>query len=254
MPMKHTLILALMVSLVSLPGCVVVKKLVGADIDPQQFARAREARMVQVRADAAQRLADRLGNGDAVTNADVCFTLGQTLLNRVAEQYRGMTGWLDPATSYTVTAASVTIHNGAAFASLMLTAHNTTHDVDVDLAMDCIITLSIENGTLVMLLEPFNITPVVNASGVLAATEGIIENIIRIRLATMSRDFPPMTLPVDFSSTLPMAGVSMDVKSRVNVLIEAAPRSVASTLTIREFQFFEGLALVTLNLSKVEVK
>jgi hypothetical protein len=111
-----------------------------------------------------------------------------------------------------------------------------------------------KDGKLVMTLEPYNISPAVRAGGILSSTEEIIGNIIKIKLANMRNDFPPMTIPVELANSAPVQPVYMEIHQVVNAKVESAGRDLQYTLSVREVQFMEGAVYVTLNLSSVGVK
>ena len=246
------LLLLLTITLTTLDGCVVVKKLAGADIDPEQFAKAREAKVLEVQLASAQALVQRLGRGGPLENADLVFYLSQDLVNKAAKQIVGTTGWLDSTTNFTVQSVNVVLYNGSAIASLDLLAHSNTYDVDVQLTMDCSLFFVIEKNELVARIEPFNISPTVKAKGVLSNFEEIIKNIITLRVGNLSKDFPPMKFPIDFSSQVRMDGTTTNIAAKLNMQVQNPQRLIRYKLTLKEFLVFSSKAFFALNITNVE--
>jgi hypothetical protein len=241
-------------TLLSFSGCFVVKKLAGADVDLEQFAKAREAKVLEVQLAAAQSLSQRLGRGGPLENADLVFYMNQELVNKAAKQIVGTTGWLDSTTSYIVQSVNVILYNGSAIASLGLLAHSNSYGMDVQLTMDCSLSFRIENTELVALIEPFNIAPVVKATGLLSSFEEIIRNIIALRVGNMSKDFPPMKFPIDFTSQVKMDGTATNIAAKLNMQVLNPQRLIRYRLTLKEFLVFSGKAFFALNITNVEAK
>ncbi len=247
------LFLSISIAFAALTGCAVVKKIAGADVDPEQFAKAREAKVLEVQLAAAHTLSQRLGHGP-LENADLVFYLSQDLVNKAAKQIVGTTGWLDTTTSYTVQSVNVVLYNGSAIASLGLLAHSNTYDVDVQLTMDCSLFFTIEKNELVARIEPFNISPSVKAKGILSNFEEIIKNIIALRVGNLGRDFPPMKYPIDFSSQVRMEGTTTNIAAKLNMQVQNPQRLVRYKLTLKEFLVFSGRAFFALDITNVEAK
>ncbi|MBI5648253.1 MAG: hypothetical protein HY962_15080 [Ignavibacteriae bacterium] len=235
-------------------GCGIVRTVAGADIDAEQFAASREAAVTRIRADAATALARRLENREPVTQADVVVTFGTEAVNKALAQVVGVPGRLDEQTPYVVRGATAALRNGCAIVSLALDARNEDYAVDVRLLMDCVLTLSFEKDGLVARLEPFNIAPDVSAGGLLSAASDIIRDLIKVRLARLGEDLPPIVLPVESASTFPVEGSRVQVRSGINLDIDSPRRVLRTTLRIKEALFFEGRMLVALNLANAEAK
>jgi hypothetical protein len=166
----------------------------------------------------------------------------------------GARGRLDESTTYVVRKVSVSLYDGAAVASLALDARNDRYDVDVSLVMDCLLVAATDRDKLITRLEPFNISPDVTAGGLLSGAEDILRDVLRIRLATLGKDLPPMEFPVDFAGVVPAPATSTRVSSGLNMIIESRRRVLRYALKIKEVLVFEGVILAGLNLTEAREK
>lgn len=248
------LVLFIVVVLGTFPGCMVVKKLVGADIDPEQYAAAREARMMEVRADNTAKLAQRLKKGPVEQRPDATMHLHESFLQDIARQYVGTRGRLDDATRYTVDSVQVRITEGSALATLALTAVNSRYDVTVQLAMDCILLLDLRDDTLRMRIEPFNIAPVVTAEGLLASADDLIRDLLKVELASLGSSYPPLTIPVNFSNAFTLKSSSLSVRQQINLDVDISERKVTWGIKLTELLFLNHSAWLTFSLDYVEVQ
>lgn len=253
---RKQLIFSLLLLLAALGsnGCVIIRTVAGANIDADQLAKAREAAMMEVRYKAALSLASRLESNDPITNADMTFYLSSKLAGEAAKQVIGSTGWIDESSSYTVTSVDVALHNGSAIASLGLDVRNASYNVNVQLVMDCIMSLGMERDELVATLEPFNIAPVVTAGGLLSGAEEIIRDVIKIKLARLRNDFPPVKFPVNFVNIVAMNGSETRLRGKANLLLRNPDRELQYTLSLKEVLFFENQVFVAMNVTKVVAK
>lgn len=248
------LILILFFSAIALQGCSVFKKIAGADIDPEQFEKARQARMLEVKFQYSAKLAKRLTEGEPLDNADISFFLSESFLDKLVNQYVGAKGWLDNTTNYTVQSIDLTLHNGSAIATLKLDARSEKFNVDVKLTMDCILALEQKEKDITAIIEPFNISPDVDAKGILGGTDEIIANLVKINLAQMGKNFPPIKIPVEFINKFEMNDTNMEIKDKVNLIVKSPKRSINYSLRLKEILIFEGKAFISLNLVNTEVK
>lgn len=237
-----------------LTSCGIIKKIAGADIDPVQFDKAREAKMMEVKFLAATSLAKRLNEGNPPENADISFYLSEAFLNKIAMQYDSSEGWLDPATSYKILKTKLTLFNGSAIATLTLLAHNNSYNVDVSLSMDCIVTFKMLKNELEMNLEPFNISPIADAKGLLGGTDEIIENLIKINLANLSKSFPPLKIPLSFTNDFLLEKANINIKDKVNMVVSYNDYPIKYSLKLNEILIFKGKVFVAMSIDKVEVK
>jgi len=237
-----------------LTSCSVVKKIAGADFDALQFAKAREAKMFETRFMSASALSSRLAKQQALDASDINFYLSQNLLTRIVKQYDSASGWLDDATSYIIYKSNLSLKNGSAIVSLDLSAHNAKYNVDVDLVLDCIMTLEMTNNELFIKLEPFNISPAVTAAGLLSSTEEIIQNLIKINLANINKNFPPMKIPLEFANAMNVEKSKTVIKDKINMLIISPQRKINYMLKLKEILIFEGSVYVAMNVENLEVK
>lgn len=253
-PVAVLLLPVSLLALLLLPGCALLRAAAGADIDSERFEQARRAAMLEMRAASAVALARRIASGDPVNNADVVVTFTESAVNKAASQLVGARGRLDESTTYVVRKVSVSLYNGAAVASLELDARNDKYDVDVMLVMDCLLVAVMDRDRLITRLEPFNISPDVTAGGLLSGAEEILRDVLKIRLATLGKDLPPMEYPVDFAGVVPVPAASTRVSSGLNLMIESRRRVLRYAMKIKEVLVFEGVILAGLNLTEAREK
>jgi hypothetical protein len=240
--------------LYNIEGCFILKKMTGSDIDPVQFQKAREAKMLEVKSQALTQLTNRLQQNNPIENSDITIYINQELLNKIAQQYVSATGWLDEATSYEIKSVNLILNSGSAIASLGLNAYNKTHNVRVDMTLDCIMTFEIVNNELTTKLEPFNISPSVTAGGILASADEIISNLIKINLANLNKNFPPLKIPINFANNVIISENKTDIRDKVNLSINSPKRSINYNFKIKEVLVFEGRLFISLNIENIEVK
>lgn len=238
---------------ISLQGCFIVRPFTGADFNSEQLQKAREAKVMQVRLDGAQRLADRMANGDSIGNADMSFYFSEALLNKAASQLDSTTGWLDSLTSYNIRSIRVKLYNGSSIATISMAAYHHGYDVNVNLLMDCILSFGIDSGKFFATLEPFNVVPNVKASGMIGSMEGIIQDILTMKLSTLSDNLPPIQFPVDFNNTFPVQAGAVQVRTGMNMDISTPAQSVAYSLALKEVLIFKEKLFVAMNLKNVRV-
>jgi len=234
-------------------GCFVLRPFTGANVDIDQLRIARDAKMLQVRRDGAERLSQRLASGDSIANADISFYFSEALLNKAASQVDSTTGWLDSLTSYNIRSIRVTLFNGSAIATIAMAAYSHQYDVDVNLLMDCILAFKIEKGKFFATLEPFNVVPTVKAAGMISSFEGIIQDIVTMKLSTLSDNLPPIQFPVDFNNQFPVQGSTVRVRTGINLDISTSPQTLKYSLALKEVQIFKGKLFVAMNVKKTEV-
>ncbi len=237
-----------------LQGCAVVRSIAGGNIDREQYARAREATMLETRYTAALRLADRLQRNPRIDDADATLMLSEQLVDEAVGQLRGRRGWLDRATPYTIDSIRAVLYHGSAIASLHLTVRSEAHNVDVRLIMDCLLAFTPQDKALRIDIEPFNVVPAVQASGLLTVAEDIIEDVIRVKLGSLKEQFPPMLMPLSFEDSMPIDGVRSEVRSKVNLVLDSPRRLIAYNVRIKDVLLFDGMVVVTVQLDNVRGK
>jgi hypothetical protein len=247
-------ILCLVTTLLILSSCSIVKKIAGADVDAEQFEKARMAKMLEVRVKSSEKLLDRLNQAEPIDKTDIQFTLSKDFLNKIVKQYEHSTGWLDAETSYKIETINLNLKNGVILVNLGLIANNSKYSADVKLNMDCILALNSKNNEIVGELEPFNISPNVEIKSILSSASEIVENLIKINLGNLSNSFPPLKIPVDFSNSFAIPGSINNIKSAVNLNITNVKRQIDYSLKLKEILIFENGVLISLNIDKLEVK
>lgn len=236
-------------------SCSLLRGIAGAELDPEQFRLAREARMMEVRASAAAALQKRLAAGDPIDNADVLLFINERLLNKAAAQLDSSRGWLDQETRMLIRHASVRLYNGAAILTLDLDAASETYPVAVRMKLDCLLYLALdEKQRLAGRMEAFNISPEVETGGLLAGQEELVRNIISLRLASMGERLPPFILPLDFSRQTAIDGVQFRTREKIDMTIASPRRLVETKFRLKEILLFESKALVALDVAGAAVK
>lgn len=250
----YLILFSVTISSFFLPGCFLVKKIAGADIDAEQFQKAREAKMYEIKSKTSSVLLERLSKPDPISNADITFYLSEEFLNKVARQYNSTNGWLDESTPYTINSVDLKVNYGSAIASMGLKAKSNKYNVLVNLTMDCILNLELKGNELQLQMEPFNIAPAVDAKGLLSSADEIIQNLIKINLANISKSMPPISIPINIANQMAIPGSKTNIKDKVNLLVVNPERIIDYKMKIKEILFLENAAFVALNLEKAEVK
>ncbi|MFZ1731222.1 MAG: hypothetical protein WBQ23_12840 [Bacteroidota bacterium] len=251
--MKSILAIAAIL-LIGVQGCAVVRSMAGANVDHEQYEKAREAASLETRYRGALRLADRLQKGEDPGKADIVLQLQEEFLVRTLQQLRGREGWLDAETRYRIDSVHAQMYPGSALVTLNLAARNEGYGVDVRLLMDCQLALIPDGDALLMEFEPYNVSPLASAGGLLAPAERLIEDVIRVKLGTMKDQFPPMRLPLGFDDNISIDGTTSKVKGTPNLVITAPRRIVDYKLRITDVLMFDKVALVGINLESLAVR
>lgn len=234
-------------------GCFILRPVAGADVDIEQLQKAREAKMLDIRLSGAQRLSHRLSNGDSVSNADLSFYFSETLLNKASSQLDGATGWIDSLTSYNIHSIRVKLYNGSSIATISLSAYNHEYDVDVSLLMDCVLSFKIDSGKFFAILEPFNVVPNVKAGGMIGQFDGIIRDIVTLKLSTLSDNLPPIQFPVDFNNQFPVQANAVQIRSGLNMNISTPAHILKYSLALKEVLIFKEKLFLAMNVKNVGV-
>ena len=251
--LRFLFVICFLLSGIFLQGCFIVRPFAGANIDIEQLQKAREAKVLEIRRDGAVALSHRLANGDSISNTDLCFYFSESLLNKAASQLDSTTGWLDSLTSYAIRSIRVKLYNGSAIATISMAAFSHEYDVNVNLLMDCILVFTVDSNKIFAKLEPFNVVPNVKASGMIASLEGIIEDMVTMKLSTLSDYLPPIQFPVDFNNQFPVQGNSVQVRTGINMNIATQPHTLRYSLALKEVLIFKEKLFVAMNVKKVGV-
>lgn len=235
-------------------GCFLAKKMAGADIDGESFAKAREAKIYSSRLAELEKLKAKSPRFAELQKSDFTLYLNESLLNKIAKQYVGQSGWLDESTSYSITGVNLSVKNGGAFANLSLLAKNTKFNVDVDLIMDCLLLIVEENGELRIKIEPFNISPNVSTGILLSGTSEIIGNLIKLNLAKMGETMPKIAIPMSVDNNFSITGSTTNINDKIKMAINNPNRYLNYKLKILDVLFFEGRAMVAINFESAEAK
>ncbi|MDP1675528.1 MAG: hypothetical protein Q8L88_01590 [Bacteroidota bacterium] len=234
-------------------GCFILRPVAGANVDFEQLQKAREAKVLDVRLAGAQRLSQRLANGDSVSNADLTFYFSEALLNKASSQLDGATGWIDSLTSYTIHNIRVKLYNGSSIATVSLSAFNHEYDVDVNLLMDCVLSFKIDSAKFYATLEPFNVVPNVKAGGMIGQFDGIIRDVVTLKLSTLSDNLPPIQFPVDFNNQFPVQANSVQIRAGLNMDISTPAHTLKYFLALKEVLIFKEKLFLAMNVKKVGV-
>ena len=234
-------------------GCFILRPIAGANVNIEQLQKAREAKVLEVRLTGAQQLSQRLANGDSISNADLTFYFSEALLNKASSQLDGATGWIDSLTSYNIHSIRVKLYNGSAIATVSLSAFNHDYDVDVNLLMDCVLSFKIDSGKFYAILEPFNVVPNIKAGGMMGQFDGIIQDIVTLKLSTLSEHLPPIQFPVDFNNQFPVHANSIQVRNSLNMNISTPAHTLKYSLALKEVLIFKEKLFLAMNIKKVGV-
>ena len=234
-------------------GCFILRPVTGTNIDLAQLQKAREAKVMEVRLAGAQRLSQRLAIGDSVSNADLTFYFSEALLNKAASQLDGATGWIDSLTSYNIHTIRVKLYHGSSIATVSLSAYNHEYDVDVHLLLDCVLSFKIDSGKFYAVLEPFNVVPNVTAGGMIGQFDGIIRDIVTLKLSTLSDDLPPIQFPVDFNNQFPVQANDIQIRSGLNMNISTPAQMLTYSLVLKEVLIFKEKLFLAMNVKNVGV-
>jgi hypothetical protein len=223
--------------------------LAGADYDPEQLAAERDAAVAGVRAQGAKQLAQRLTSGLPADDADIVLSLGSRFVQKAALQLIGSRGWIDERTSYVIKGVTVELQYGSAVAALQLRAHNDTWGVDVDLVMDCIMSLRAMKNELTCVLEPFHIAPTVTTPALLAQLRDIIRDVLTVRIASMSRDLQPITFPMTIRNQYALEQSVVPVRGAVNLDLFTPRRAVDYALRIKDVYVLREAVILAIDVT-----
>jgi hypothetical protein len=232
----------------ALSGCFIARPLVGASVDVERLRAAREAAVIKKRYEQALILQQKTRNRALIDSADVRVVIGQDALNKAAARLDSTEGRLDAMTTYRIRRTRIALHNGSAVASLSLLAHSEEYNIDVDLTMDCLLIFSIKNDRLAASFEPFNISPDVNARGLMALAAPMIRDVIAMKISTTA--IPPMELPIDLTQETVIPALHTVVRSALAMEITMPRRVLHSTLRIKDVMVLEERVLVIMAMGK----
>jgi hypothetical protein len=210
--------------------------------------------MLEQRCNSAEGMLKKLEKEPNIENADFVVYLSENFLNKITKQYENTTGWLDESTKYTVKSVTLQLLNGSAICSMALSADNDKYGVGIDLALDAIVTFEAKDNDLVLGIEPFNISPAANSKGVISIADEMIENLIKIKLAELNKNFPPIKIPLSISDKIVIPGTGLDVNDKINLKINSPERQINYKLRLKDIFIFKEKAVVTLNMEGMEVK
>ncbi len=245
------LIIALILFL-SISSCSIIKKVSGVDIDPLQFEKAREAKMLEIRSEYVGKMAGKLLE-KAIEKADFSLTLSHKFLNQILNEYIGSTGQLDKNTIYKITNISSKLNYGSAIISLDLEAFNKKYDITVLLSMDCILAFAIEKNHITIKFEPFNISPKALTKGLIASAGGIIENMIKINLAELSQKFEPIKLPINFNNTFELKETSLVFKDKINAKLNLPKRIINYSISVEDVLIIPDNVVILMNINQISI-
>lgn len=241
--------------LLTFSSCSLLRTITGNELDPERFVKAREAKVLEIRTHSAEQLQKRLTAPDPIDNADIVMFIRESALNQTAHLYDSTNGWLDEKTRMLIRSASIKLYNGVVVLSLVVDAQSESYFVTVRLTMDCVLYLSMnEQMQLIGRLEVFNISPDVEAGGVLSGQEELIRNLVSIKLALFGEQMPPFIFPIDFTQQTAIEKFDVRTKEKIDLSISSPRRLLNYTLQLKEILIFQGKILVAMNVKKVEVK
>lgn len=243
-------------------SCSIVRKFAGADIDPEEFALARKARMLEVQSTAFEKQLNYLSKGGVNQQADIVIKINESFLNKLASQYNNASGWLDNENSFTIQSTKIALSFGSATASISLLAHNHKYNVDVNLVSDCIVQLERNDTTIAvnispvlkMKLVPYNIDVDVAAYGVVSYFKEIVKNLVKINLGNLEKSLPPIQIPLEFENKINIPQVDFLNKEKVNLQFTSKSREISLNAQIKEILIFDGFALISANFNHFVIR
>lgn len=238
---------------VTLSGCSVFEYIVGVGFDAEQFEKARESKILELQYKSAQKLEKRMTDNSRIFESDFNVILDESFLNKFLDKYENASGLLDESTDYIIKDIKAELFNGSAIASVKLSAHNSSHNVDVILIMDCLILIEQEKQDLVLKIEPFNIAPTTVTKGLYFAVKETINKIIKLNLGNLNNNLPPLKIPLNIQDKIVILGTKNDIASKINLTLNNPKRLVKYNLKIKDILFLEGKIIVGLDLDKIEV-
>ncbi len=237
-----------------LTGCALVSSIAGGNVDRERYALAREAAALDVRHHAALKLSERLLRPPDPLDADLVLQLQEDLVLRLLGQLRGRRGWLDAETPYVIDSLHGDLHHGSALVTLHLRVRNEDYGVDVRLLMDTQLALLPDGDALRVEFEPYHVAPDVQAGGMLAAAEDLIADVIRVKLGTLRKQFPPLRLPLGIEDHIAIDGNSTRVRGTPNLVVSTPRRLLDYSMKIQDVLIFDRHLLVSVNLQSLRVK
>jgi hypothetical protein len=236
----------------SLTSCSLVRMATGTDVDMNQFALARQAKMLDVRAKAAEDLQARLQKGDPLANADMVTYLTEPMLNKMLGELRGVTGMVDKSQSYEIDSIRVDLVNGSAIATVLLHVKN-NDGIEARLTLDCALDLQPADSTLKVRFVPFNIAPDVKSGGWLPLKNDIIRDAIALGLTRFTDTMKPWVIPLSQRSSFGIVSADQQVRGPLNLNVHAPKRVVSYRMTMSEVLVFDGVVMMVFRMTEVKV-
>lgn len=239
--------------IISLNSCMLVKKIAGADFDSEQFAKYRQAKIMEVRLEQSYKLMKKISS-QGYDSAEVSVLIKESLLQQVSAQYENSSGWLDEATSYSINSTKIKLQNGCCIANLNLLVYNSTYAVNVNLVMDCLLTFQYKDSKIVALLEPFNISPDVSTGLLLKPAQDIIQNVLTLKLGDLKNLMPEFSIPTNLANSFNMKGTRTNIRDKINLTIDNPDRKIEYTFKMKDVLIFESAVLVLFDVEKIDFK
>lgn len=252
--MNKRLFIVIIICSISITGCFIVKKITGADIDEEQFDKAREAKVTLVKANNLEALSKKLDNKSELLDFDVFISINEILLNKILHQYDSTSGWFDSDTRYFIDKMILKVENGSSIVSIIMIAHSNKYNVDVNLITDCLLSFEISGTELLLHLEPFNISPYVEVKGLLSSADELIKNLIKVNLANLEKNLPQMKVPLSFNNVIAIPKNSIEIKDKINMRIDIPTQNINYKLKIKDILCIDENVLITMKIERVEVK
>ena len=244
----------LVISTLILQSCSIVRQIAGADIDSGQFLWDRRAKAAEHRFNSARVLSDRLNRQPSADNSDITVMLSPEAIDKVLKQYENSTGWIDESTSYTIRMVKAVLYMGSADAQMLIDARNSKYDVDVELQMNCMLSLIPKDSKIYISLEPYDISPYVKPGGIVSSVaDDIVSDMIKVNLAGLGKQFPDLQLPLDFTNTFLIDKSETIVRDKLNLSINFPKRTIDYNFKLKEVLVFDTGVFISMALDKMEV-
>lgn len=235
-----------------LNSCQMFDMISGSNIDEERFALHREAKIKELRYNKSLEIEKRLKGKDLYEESDFSIILSNKLINEFMTCYNGTKGYLNKTTSYTIDSTKVKLENGCAISSVYMKCYESEYKLNVDLVMDALVIFKKDGDYLTNIIEPFNITPIVDR-GVSVLSPEAIANLIRINTADMNQKMPPIRIPMTISKDFEFDKVDFVIRENLNFRILSTERKMSYDIKSNEPIILKDKIIVNLYIDNFKI-
>lgn len=235
-----------------LNSCQLFNVISGSNIDKERFALHREAKIKEFRYNKSLEIEKRLKGKDLYEDSDFSIILSNKLINEFMYCYDGTKGYLNQTTSYTIDSTKVKLENGCAIASIYMKCKESEFKLNVDLVMDALIIFKKNEDYLTTIIEPFNITPIVD-KGVSILSPEAIANLIRINTADLNQKMPSIKIPLTIRNDFDFDKVDFVIRDNLNFRILSTQRKMSYNLKSNEPIILKDKIIVNLYIENLKI-